>query len=97
MEVIHHRLVQRDLRNALLYYDSEGGEKLGDRFFMEVERVVEKVSENPKRFHFIADGIRRASMDTFPYHFLYEESETRIRFLVLRHDKRHPTFGLSRK
>lgn len=33
----------------------------------------------------------------FPYHFLYEEDQRKIRFLVLRHDKRHPNFGLRRR
>jgi len=33
MGVLFHRLIKKDLRTALAYYDAAGGEKLGDRFF----------------------------------------------------------------
>ena len=97
MGVVFHRLVQMDLRAALAYYDAVGGSKLGDRFFAEVEAVVRKVQENPGRYHFVVDRFRRAPMHSFPYHFLYEERAAQVRFLVLRHDSRHPRFGLGRR
>lgn len=97
MEPIFHRLFQKDLRAALGYYDEEGGPPLGDRFFDDVEWTIKKVEENPKRFHFIAEGLRSAQLKTFPYHIVFEESESRLRFLILRHDKRHPSFGIRRR
>ncbi len=97
MQVIYHRLVQKDLRAALNYYDSEGGTKLGDRFFQDVEATVAKVTENPRTFHFAATGVRRVPLKGFPYHLLYEEDAASVRILVLRHDKRHPSFGLRRR
>jgi hypothetical protein len=45
MEVIYHRLVVRDLRMALNYYELEGGTKLADRFFAEVEEGVAIVAK----------------------------------------------------
>ncbi len=33
MELIFHRLVQKDLQAVLGYYESEGGAALADRFF----------------------------------------------------------------
>lgn len=97
MEVIFHRLIQKDLSSALAFYEAEGGRRLGDRFFAEAEMIISKVAQNPKRFHFIEEGLRRVAFNTFPYHFLYEETLLTVRFLVLRHDKRHPRFGLSRR
>ena len=97
MRVIFHRRIQRDLRTALEYYEEEAGSTLGDRFFAEAEAVVSSVLKNPKRFHFVADGLRRASFTSFPYHFVFEEDPGRVRFLVLRHDKRHPGYGLRRQ
>ncbi|MBC8128596.1 MAG: hypothetical protein H8M99_15765 [Gloeobacteraceae cyanobacterium ES-bin-144] len=47
MEVIYHRLVVRDLRMALNYYETEGGTKLADRFFAEVEEGVAKIIASP--------------------------------------------------
>lgn len=40
MEVIYHRLINKDLRIALGWYESEGGLALGDRFFEEAEQTV---------------------------------------------------------
>ena len=97
MNIIYHELIKRDLRAALTYYDAEGGRRLGDKFFEDVEATASRVNENPRGCHFAADGLRRAALDAFPYHFLYEESVTSVCFLVLRHDKRHPSFGLRRR
>ncbi|MGJ8695472.1 MAG: type II toxin-antitoxin system RelE/ParE family toxin [Verrucomicrobiaceae bacterium] len=71
-EFIFHRLVQRDLRSALDYYDGEGGSKLGDRFFIEVEAAVASIMQNPQGHHFSDGELRRVSLKSFPYHFLYE-------------------------
>lgn len=97
MGLVFHRLIQKDLKAALFYYDAEGGEKLGDRFFEEVEACVESIQKNPQRYHFIAGAVQRAPLKNFPYHLLYEKSPNRIMVLVLRHDKRHPSFGLKRQ
>lgn len=40
MSVIFHKLIKKDLKVALTYYDSEGGAKLGDRFFEDVEATI---------------------------------------------------------
>jgi hypothetical protein len=52
---------------------------------------------NPQGCHFVAVGLRRAALNSFPYHFLYEEDGSRVWFLVFRHDRQHPHFGLSRR
>jgi plasmid stabilization system protein ParE len=95
--VVYHRLVERDLRTALDYYEAEGGRKLADRFFLEVGAVGEGIAANPTGHHFSGDGLRRASLASFPYHFLYEIEGETIWIAVLRHDRRHPNFGLRRK
>ena len=97
MEVIYHRLIQKDLREALDHYESEGGTKLADRFFEEAEAAAARVAINPQGFHFQAEDLRRVSLKNFPYHFLYRNLGNTIRILVLRHDKRHPNFGLRRR
>ncbi len=97
MDVIYHELIKKDLRAALAYYDSEGGAKLGDRFFDDVEATAARVVENPRHFHYADEGLRRAPLVAFPYHFLYEEHGELIYFLVLRHDRRHQSFGLRRR
>lgn len=97
MEVMYHRLVVRDLRVALHYYESEGGTKLADRFFAEVEEGVAKIIAHPTAQHFSDGGYRRKALRSFPYHFLYDVDADGIWIGILRHDRRHPSYGMRRK
>jgi plasmid stabilization system protein ParE len=96
MEVIYHRLVVRDLRVALDYYESEGGSKLADRFFEEVEESVARIISHPTGHHFSDDGYRRVALRSFPYHILYDVDSLGIWIGILRHDRRHPSYGMRR-
>lgn len=96
-EVIFHRLVQRDMNGIRRFYSSEASPEVADRFYEQFLELVDKALNAPTMFHPLHGTIRRANMKAFPYHFLYREIPTGIRVLVLRHDKRHPSFGLSRK
>lgn len=96
MSLIFHRLVQRDLRIVLRYYEEEGGTLLADQFFTELECLVSEIHQNPSKFHKISDDIRRANMTQFPYHLLFRYHGERVRILILRHHKRNPKFGLNR-
>lgn len=96
MEFIFHKRISHDLRSGLSYYESEGGEELADRFYDSFEDALNRVSKNPKGHHFSDGGHRRIQLKTFPYHILYEIDGSFIWIAVLRHDKRHPSFGLRR-
>ena len=95
--VIFHRLVQRDMDGILQYYRGEAGEGLASRFYAAFMAIVEQAAEEPERFHYLEQPIRRANIPKFPYHFLYRRIPSGIRVLVLRHDKRPPAFDRSRK
>ena len=97
MKIHFHRAVQTDLSLALEYFDREGGTKLGDRFFAEVGATKDRIAANPTRFGFFRDDIRRAKLQVFRYHFLFRIVRDEVRVLVLRHNRRHPEFGLSRR
>ena len=97
MEVTFHKLIPKDLRRAIEYYESEGGRLLGDRFFAAVEQSILRITQRPDGNHYSDGGYRRASLDTFPYHFLYEIDSYGIWIAILRHDKRHPSYGIRRK
>lgn len=97
VSVIFHRLVQRDMSGILNYYTEEAPASVGDRFFQSFLEVVDKAVHNPKIFHPISAALRRADIPGFPYHFLYRETGQGIRILVLRHDRRHPGYGLNRR
>ena len=95
--LVFQRLVQRDMNEILRYYQNEAGEEVADRFYQTFLLVVERALGNPEFFHPVSDLLRRAPIPGFPYHFLYRGISHGIRILVLRHDQRHPSFGLGRK
>lgn len=98
-ELRFHRLVPRDLRSILNYYDEEAGVDVGDRFYRLFLETASKALSNPRHFHPLEDHprLRRANLPDFPYHFLYRETDSGIRLLVLRHHKRNPSFGMQRR
>ena len=97
MNLHFHRAVQTDLRLALEYFDREGGFKLGDRFFAEVQATKDRIATHPTHFSFFKDDLRRARLRVFRYHVLFRIVGNEVRVLVLRHNRRHPQFGLSRR
>lgn len=96
VEVEFHRLVQKDMDGVRTFYSQEAGKELADRFYFRFLEFVDRAAKNPKRYHFCHGAYRRANIKGFPYHFLYRETASGIWILVLRHDKRHPSFGLAR-
>jgi plasmid stabilization system protein ParE len=79
------------------HYAEKAGEELADRFYHKFISIAKKVAEMPTRYHVVHGILRRAAIKGFPYHFLFREATAGVRILVLRHDKRHPSYGLSRK
>ena len=96
MTLWFHRLVQRDVQSILRYYSDKAGEKLANEFYSELMHFVARIAENPERFHFDKSGLRCANLERFPYHALYRVRRDAILILVVRHNKRHPSFGIKR-
>ncbi|MBI5766851.1 MAG: hypothetical protein HZA93_03600 [Verrucomicrobia bacterium] len=59
--------------------------------------MKDRIAANPTRFGFFKDDLRRARLRTFRHHFLFRIVEAEVRVLVLRHNRRHPEFGLTRR
>lgn len=55
------------------------------------------MESHPERFHFDPSGWRRANLEKFPYQLLFYEELDGVRIMLLRHDRRNPSFGMSRK
>jgi len=96
VEVIFHPLVKRDLAEALKYYDGVAS-RLADEFEAEVRLVIAKAAKNPLRNHLVGRGFRRANLPRFPYHVLYEIHDDVLRVMHVRHNKRHPNYGMERQ
>ena len=95
MNVAYHPAVQRDLNSILQHYDGISS-KLGDGFWNEFMVVVRAVAQNPERYPFITSTLRRVNLPRYPHHFLFRLTPNGVRIVVLRHNKRHPNYGLLR-
>lgn len=95
MEIRFHKRVRSDLKEILSKYDIIS-ETLGDDLYAEFQVGIRRVSANPRYFHFDSSGLRRFNLERFPYHFLYDITDSMIRIWVVRHDHRDPHFGIQR-
>ena len=97
MRVDYHPLTVSDLNSAVAYYNRQRT-GLGDELRSEVYAAIERVCANPAQYAVVQRGIRRCLVHRFPYAVLFRIlSEDAIRLLVIRHHRRHPSFGLDRQ
>ncbi len=97
MRVEYHPAIEHELRKIIGYYNlcSPG---LGLEFLNEFERHVLKIASMPTQWRLVEDDIRRALMKRFPYVIYFRVLENDVlRVTVVKHQRRHPDFGLSRK
>lgn len=94
-----HLRVQREVNEAVRWYeDRQDG--LGEAFFAQVQTSLIQLAEHAEGFSFWlgSNRIRRVKLKRFPYDVLFEvRSAEEVRVLCLRHEKRHPHFGLGRQ
>ncbi|MGZ8843133.1 MAG: type II toxin-antitoxin system RelE/ParE family toxin [Pyrinomonadaceae bacterium] len=97
MKVTYHPLTVSDLNNAVAYYNRQRV-GLGDEFRSEVNAAIARVRASPSQYAIVEHGIRRCFVHRFPYSVLFRRiDEEAIRVLVIRHHRRHPSFGLDRR
>jgi plasmid stabilization system protein ParE len=97
MIVEYHPLAALDFNNAISYYNRQRP-NLGNEFRSEVSAAIERVRSNPLQFPIIDHNIRRAFTHRFPYSVLFRViDEDTVRVLVIRHHRRNPSFGLTRR
>ena len=60
---------------------------------------IEEIAENPKRFTLLDPirGLRRAKLRKFPYMILYYITAHGVKITCVKHEKRHPNAGMSRR
>ena len=96
MRVRLHRKVYADVSEIMDYYEALAGPHLADEFYRELFTSIKKAAEQPERFRFLERDLRRVNLKRFPYHFLFRVIGDSVRVLVVRHHRRHPSFGLER-
>lgn len=96
MKAVYHPLVHTDIAEAMEFYEHEGGGELAADFFREVESSVKRVLNRPHSYVQFDEVLRRVELNRFPFHFLFSIEPGEVFVLALRHNRRHPNFGLDR-
>lgn len=97
MRLRFHQKVYSDIDKIMEYYEQAATPQLADEFYRELRFFFQKAVEQPERFAIRERDIRRANLLRFPYHFLFRIAEDSVRILVVRHNQRHPSFGIKRR
>ncbi len=97
MKIRYNRHVPRDVQEIRDHYASEAGTIIADEFFKELLGFLAQAAGNPRRFHPDVNGARRANLERFPYHFCYLIRQGFIYVLIVKHNRRHPSFGQQRR
>jgi plasmid stabilization system protein ParE len=96
MTIEYHPAVQRELENIRDWYN-EKVPGLGGRFVDEFERQVLRIAAAPTRWMTISGDLRRALMLRFPYVIYFRQvGADRVRITIIKHQRRHPSYGRKR-
>lgn len=79
------------------YYEGVATPELADEFYRELRHFIEKAAARPESFAIRERDIRRVNLRRFPHHFLFRIVGHTVRILVVRHHRRHPSFGSTRQ
>ena len=89
-----------DVRKAVIWYEDQRA-GLGDKFFQELSRAMDRIAANPRRFGRLdrcptSDDIRLCRMKRFPYLIYFRLQGTEILVLAVGHSSRKPLYWLDR-
>jgi len=91
-----HRGAEQDIADALDFYTEQAGVLIAQRFLSEFERVAELLVEHPGIGTPTTKGRRTFPLRVFPYSVVYRSLETSIRVVVVRHQRKKPSYGGAR-
>jgi plasmid stabilization system protein ParE len=93
MRLVLHPQVYSDVDGIMERYERVASRKLADEFYAELRRFMAAAAKHPKRYSVRERDIRRVNLERFPFHFLFRIVGETVRVLVVRHHRRHPSFG----
>lgn len=97
MIIEYHPAVEGELAEIRDWYNGRVP-GLGSEFIDEFERQILRISETPGRWMVLSGDIRRAIMPRFPYIICFRQVQPdRIRIVVVKHQRRHPSYGTERR
>lgn len=92
-----HPEAEQDLADAMDFYVERAGALVAERFLAEFQRVAELLVEHPGFGTVTINGRRVFPLRVFPYSIVYRPLPSSIRIIVVRHQRRRPSFGGGRR
>jgi plasmid stabilization system protein ParE len=97
MRIEYHPAIEQELREIIAYYN-QCSPGLGTEFLNEFESQIIAIAATPKHWRVVEGDIRRVLMKRFPYLIYYRIlAYDALRVTVVKHQRRHPNYGLARK
>lgn len=90
-----HRQAEIEYVDAAEYYARLDPE-LGERFYEEIERLIQDIRRQPERFRLFNAPLRRHFSQVFPYAVLYVDQPDRVLIIAVMHMKRRPGYWKDR-
>ena len=79
------------MSEAAEFYDRRV-DSLGDRFVSAVEAALDRLGENPYAGPEVEPGVRKLSVQTFPYNLIYRVLTSHVLVLAIAHHRRSPSY-----
>jgi plasmid stabilization system protein ParE len=95
MGVRYSAAAKHELTDAAQYYDRHRSD-LGLEFLDDVRRVAKLLGDNPELGKVVSDSCRSILLTRFPFHLVYELTDTGVRILAIAHQRRRPDYWRSR-
>lgn len=90
-----HREAEAEYIAAAEYYAGINP-ALGQRFFVEMERIIAEACAHPRAYRRVRGNIRRHFSAAFPYGIIFEEKPDGLRILAVMNLHRDPDYWQSR-
>ncbi|TAL20924.1 MAG: type II toxin-antitoxin system RelE/ParE family toxin [Nitrospirae bacterium] len=87
--VIFRLQARREFNEAGDWYEQERT-GLGLEFLAEIERLIQRIADNPKQFPILYRDVRKAVVRRFPYCVYFRERDQHIVVLAVFHSARNP-------
>ena len=92
-----HSGAEQDIADALDFDKENAGFAVAERFLGEFERVAKLLVEYPGLGTPTTKGRRTFPLQVFPYSVVYRDVASGLRILVVRHQRRKPSYGGGRR
>ena len=91
-----HEAAASELYDAVEFYNHERS-GLGDDFINEIEYAISNIAAYPNAPPSISGGLRKKTIERFPFSIIYAVRAYEIRILAIAHQKRRPSYWRYRR